>query len=336
MYNTLEASLSEAKSIVIIQPENPDGDSLGTALALNELLQEQSKTVSLFCTVDMPKYLRYIQGWDYVEKDWTGKYDLAIIVDTASDALLEKSLQTPGVRHFLDSHPVLVLDHHGDGNADDEPSALSFSHELVESHAAAATGELVADIGKELGWTITPLCAELLFTSIMSDTLGLTTPSVTPHTFATAAEMVAYGAVPADLETRRREFMKKPADILNYKGELIKRIDYHCDGQLATVHIPWEDIQKYSDRYNPSVLVLDEMRLVEGVEIAVALKTYPDGKITGKIRANKPIALDIAGYFGGGGHPYAAGFKMYETYDNAIAELVVAMTKIMEALDETI
>jgi phosphoesterase RecJ-like protein len=121
--------------------------------------------------------------------------------------------------------------------------------------------------------------------------------------------------------------MRKPADILAYKGDLIGRIEYHLDGRLATVHIPWEDIQTYSDRYNPSVLVLDEMRLVEGVEIAVAIKTYPDGKLTGKIRSNQPIADQVAGYFGGGGHSYSAGFKVNDTLAAIMPELLTAVTK---------
>jgi phosphoesterase RecJ-like protein len=81
------------------------------------------------------------------------------------------------------------------------------------------------------------------------------------------------------------------------------------------------------------VLVLDEMRLVEGVEIGVAIKTYPDGKITGKLRANTPIAEQVAGYFGGGGHKYAAGFRAYESYDTIVSELVSATDKALKDYD---
>jgi phosphoesterase RecJ-like protein len=146
---------------------------------------------------------------------------------------------------------------------------------------------------------------------------------------------MALGAHPAEIEQKRREFMKKPADILAYKAQLIERIEYYCDGKLATVHIPWEDIEKYSDRYNPSILVLDEMRLVEGVEVAVAIKTYPDGKLTGKIRANLPVCDKVAGFFGGGGHAYSAGFKIYEQYDVALRELLTATEKALHDHDTT-
>ena len=78
------------------------------------------------------------------------------------------------------------------------------------------------------------------------------------------------------------------------------------------------------------MLILEELRLVEGVEIAVAIKTYPDGKLTGKIRASKPIADQLAGYFGGGGHPYAAGFRVYEDYDSVLPELIDATMKLLD------
>ncbi len=130
--------------------------------------------------------------------------------------------------------------------------------------------------------------------------------------------------------------MKKSADILAYKGRLIERIEYLNDGKLALIHIPWEEIQQFSDQYNPSVLVLDEMRLVEGVQIGVAVKTYPDGKLTGKIRSNVPIAEQVAGFFGGGGHAYASGFRVYENYDKIITELVTATDKALTDYESSI
>lgn len=323
--------LDAASTVVIIQPENPDGDSLASALALEDMLGNRGKHITLFCSIDMPKYLRYIPGHDRVQHDWTGNYDLAIIVDTAAEALLQKTLSIPGIRHFLDSNPTVVFDHHSDA---DEDNDLSFRHTYVVDQSAAATGQLLHALAVTARWDISPLAAELMFISIGADTLGLSTSSADVATYQTAAELVRLGAVPSDIEDRRRQFMKKPADILTYKGKLLGRIHYHCDGRLATVHIPWEDIQQYSDRYNPSVLVLDEMRLVEGVDIAVAIKTYPDGKLTGKIRANKPIADVVAGYFGGGGHAYASGFKIFSDHDSTIHELVQAVDKVGHG-DET-
>lgn len=325
MFDTAIQHIRDAATIVIIQAENPDGDSLGSSLALEEILGDLGKTVTLFCEIDIPKYLRYIRGWDRVTNEWPPGADLAIIVDTTSETLLQKTLTLPSVRHTLETIDVLVIDHHT--GATDE---LQFVHTSLLSEAVA-TGEVIYELADHAGWSVNAVAAEQLFISIMADSLGLTTQATTAKSYMTAAKLVERGAVPADIEERRREFMKKPADILSYKADLIKRIEYHLDGRLATVHIPWEDISEYSDRYNPSVLVLDEMRLVEGVEVACAIKTYPDGKITGKLRANRPVCADIAGYFGGGGHVYAAGFKLHETYDQVMRELVDATDKALGA-----
>lgn len=323
MFENAKKLIEDAKSIVVIQAENPDGDSLGSATALEEILSELGKKVSLYCPVDIPKYLRYVRGWDRVTSDFDTHADLAIIVDTSADILLSKVLETPGVRSFLETHPVLVLDHHT------SESTLSFEHTLLHQDVVA-TGELLYNFSNASEWEINTQAAENMLVAIMSDSLGLTTQGTTADTFEVASKLVRLGASNNAIEERRREFMKKSPEILAYKGELISRIEYLLDGKLALVHIPWGDIQEYSDQYNPSMLVLDEMRLVEGVQVTCAIKTYPDGKLTGKLRCNTPVADQVAGYFGGGGHAYAAGFRVYEDYDTIVRELITATDKALK------
>lgn len=315
--------INDAKNIVIIQAENPDGDSLGSALALEEILSDIGKKVSLYCPVEIPKYMRYIKGWDRVNIDFDTNTDLAIIVDTTADILLTKVLESPGVRHYLETHPVLAIDHHAsDAN-------LSFDHTALLGEAVA-TAEIIFDLANQASWKVNAQAAENLMIAIMSDSLGLTVQSVSPKTFYTVGQLTELGASNYEIEQRRREYMKKSPEILKYKGQLLERIEYYLDGKMAFVHIPWEEIQTYSDQYNPSMLVLDEIRLVEGVDLGIAIKTYPDGKLTGKIRSNVPISAQIAGYFGGGGHEFAAGFRIYETLDKTMPELVEAVNKVLK------
>lgn len=325
MFDTLKTAIDSAQHVVIIQAENPDGDSLGSSIALEELIGNQGKEVTMYCRVAVPKYMRHMKGWDRVVDEFPFKADLAIIVDTLSDTLLSKTLASTGVRHWCETHPVIAIDHHASVESD-----LSFPHEVIADDAAVATGETITRIADELGWELTRPAAEALYSSIMSDSLGLTTDGTTSDSIRAIARIVDAGVKPSEMEMARRELMKKPAHVLEYKAKLIERIEYHLDGKLALVHIPWDEIEEYSDLYNPSMLVLDEMRLVEGVEIAVAIKSYPDGKITGKLRVNTPIADKIAGYFGGGGHPYAAGFRVYDGYDTTIRELITATDKLLQ------
>ncbi len=323
--------IKKAKRIVVIQAENPDGDSLGSSLALEEILGDLKKEVNLYCPVNIPKYLRYAKGWDRVTDDFDHQADLAIIVDTASKTLLDKAL-TPDILARLGKIPVLVIDHHK------TESDLPFPHQIISDPKAVATSEVIYSIAETAKWPINAQAAENLLLAILSDSLGLVTEAITAKSIHIVAELVALGAKPSELDRRRREFMKKSPEILTYKGRLLERIEYYLDGQLALVHIPWEEIAEYSDQYNPSMLVIDEMRLVEKVRLAVALKTYPDGKITAKIRANPDakIAETVASFFGGGGHAYAAGFRVYESYDKILSELIGAVDKALKDYDEAL
>ena len=324
MYTKFADFLEGKNKICVIQAENPDGDSMGSAIALDYLLEK--KEVSLYCPVDVPKYLRYFTDWSRVTNEFDYKADGYIIVDTAAEVLLSKLLDDTAIRNRLYSAPVFVIDHHE--TADD----LNFPHESIIEVRPSCT-EVIYRIAKDLRFDINKEAAEALFQGLLSDTLGLTSASVSAETFEIAAELTRLGASISELEERRREFMKKSPRILDYKADLIHRIEYSLEGSLATVHIPWEDIREYSDEYNPNVLILEEMRLVEGVQVAVAIKTYPDGKVTGKIRTSPdaPIAEKIAGYFGGGGHPLAAGFRTYDTtYEDVVRDLVKIIPEMLK------
>lgn len=221
--------------------------------------------------------------------------------------------------------PVLVIDHH------ETASDLPFRHESFSDPAAVATAEVIYDLALQSHWLVNTQAAENLLLALLSDSLGLTSEGTTAKSVRLVADLLHKGASIARIEHRRRQFMKKTPEILHYKGQLLERIEYHLDGKLATVHVPWEEIEKYSDRYNPGALVIDEMRLVEGVKVAVVIKTYPDGKLTGKIRVNPEakVAETIAKFFGGGGHAFAAGFRVYESIEKIMPELIGATDKAL-------
>ena len=155
MYDEAKRLLEAAEHVLVIQAENPDGDSLGSSLALEEILSDLGKTVTMYCPVEIPKYLRYFPGWDRVTMEFDAKADLAVIVDTSADVLLTKVLDTPGVRHHLETHPVLVIDHHM------TESTLSFDH-IPLFERAIATSEVIFHLAKDAGWTVNNEAAEHL------------------------------------------------------------------------------------------------------------------------------------------------------------------------------
>lgn len=326
--NKFKALVDAASHVLIIQAENPDGDSLASSLALEELISALDKQVSMYCPVNMPRHLRHLKGWDRVVDELPKNFDLSIIVDTSASSLLLKVF-TPEQKPKILKHPVIVIDHHATVEND-----LDFEHLEVLDKSSVATGESLFKISKQLGWDINLTTAEFLATSIMYDSMGLSSESTTAQTIRIVADLVEIGVSLAKLDALRRQTMVKGLDLTNYKGQLLQRIELIDDGRLAFLHIPFEEIEKYSDQYNPSMLVIEDMRLVDGVEIAVAVKTYPDGKLTAKLRANYSFdyADELAKSFGGGGHPYAAGFKVFDSTVEAIkVELIKAANDIRES-----
>jgi bifunctional oligoribonuclease and PAP phosphatase NrnA len=324
-------ALTTADKIIIIQADNPDGDSLASALALEEILGEMDKQVYLYCGVDIPDYLKHIAGWDRVQKDIPNQFDLSIIVDTSALVLLEK-LETSDYRNWVAARPVVILDHHA-GVACDIPYATI----ILNDDEAVATGEVIYKLADDLKWPLNLQAKTHIASSILADSLGLTSVGTTAGTYRIMADLIESGVDRPALEESRRAFMKMPEEIFRYKAKLIERTELHGDGRIALAKIPHEEIMVYSPLYNPAPLIQTDMLQLEGVLIAIVLKQYKDGKITGSIRSNSGgnIAADLAKEFGGGGHAYAAGFKVTDgrSYDEIKSALIDNAGRLLDKLN---
>lgn len=300
----IQQILGTAQRVVIIQADNPDGDSLGSALALEQILGDMGKDPYLYCGSGIPSYLTYLPGWDRVSKELPAQFDASIVVDTSAGSLLE-NLSVSGQQGWIASKPCIVIDHH------DVEATIPFAA-VICNHPAVATGEVIYELAQQLGWTLNVEAKNMLTIAIMADSLGLTTPATSGRSIHIVAELVEGGVNLAELENKRRDMMRKSQELTRYKGELLQRIEYFADERVATITIPWEEIQTYSPHYNPSMLVMEDMRLTTNTRVAIAFKLYSDDHITAKIRANygSPIAGKLAEHFGGGGHSYSSGFKM--------------------------
>lgn len=318
--------VSQAMRIVIIQADNPDADSLASALALEHIIGDLGKEPYLYCGVNIPEYLRHLEGWDRVSTELPQQFDLSIIVDTSADSLLG-AMTADGSKQRLASKPCIILDHHA--------VELSIPFATVTCNpTAVATGEVIYELAQQLDWPLNKEASYLLVASILADSLGLTTEATTARSIHIVAELVETGVNIAELEERRRELMRKAPELLPYKGQLLQRATLEAQGRVAMIVIPWEEIEKYSYMYNPSMLVLDDMRSVIGVCVAVAFKIYNDGHITAKIRCNYgyPVAGNLALHFGGGGHKYSSGFKVTDgrTLEQIKTECIAVAAELLD------
>lgn len=323
LYAQAATLITSAKHIVVLQADNPDGDSLASALAMEAILLEAGKVVTMVCGIDMPAHLRYLEGWDRVQKELPKQFDLTILVDASTQTLLE-TLDKNGSLSWLKSRPFLVLDHH------QTTEGLDFATVTINNRAVA-TGEVIYDLATATGLPLPIDAKKCIAVSIMSDSMGLTSEGTTVASIRYLADLVEQGVSLAELDTARRELMKKEPELLGYKGALLQRVTLHENNSIAVIAIPWQEIEMYSSIYNPSMLVMDDMRLTIGVCVAIAFKVYNTGRITAKIRCNSGfhIADKIATAYGGGGHPYAAGFKI-----NNVANAQQFMTQVIQKTAE--
>jgi bifunctional oligoribonuclease and PAP phosphatase NrnA len=300
----IKSILDTAECIAVLQADNPDADSLGSALALEELLENSGKKVVLYCGTDIPSYLSYIEGYDRVRNELP-KFDASIIVDASTKTLFQR-LNDEGKLAWVASKPCIVLDHHASVQ-----NPIDFAEVSLIDPTAAATGVIIYELSAGLKLKITPQAAQLLMVSILGDTQGLTNNLATPDTYRIMADLLEAGGDRAKLEEKRREQSKMPRKILSFKADLIKKTQFNEQGTIAYTAVNNREIKEFSSLYNPGPLIQGDLLQTTGVVAAIVFKIYDSGRVTASIRCNNvaDIANKLAESFGGGGHAYAAGFK---------------------------
>lgn len=324
--------LNTAQKIVILQADNPDADSLGSALALEAILAEQGKDTYLYCGVDIPDYLKYLEGWSRVNKDLPSQFDLSVIVDASTLDLFER-LKDSGNMSRLATKPCIVLDHHAETAND-----IDFATVVLNDDDASSTCEVIHMLSKELGWKVPQDALPYLLTGILGDTQGLSNQLARAETYHAVGELVEQGVDRPALEELRRASSKMPESIFRYKAKLIERTELFADGRIALVTVPQDEIISYSPLYNPGPLIQTDMLQIDGVLVGIVCKVYDTGRITGMIRCNSSggIGSDLAAALGGGGHAYAAGFKIQDgrSYDEIKKECIAKATELLDNLNK--
>ncbi|MDB5178281.1 MAG: putative phosphoesterase [Patescibacteria group bacterium] len=323
----LQTLVAEAKTILVLQPDSPDGDSIGSALGLEEILGDLGKEVALFAYREPEPYLRHLEGWDRVSQAFPKRFDLTILVDTGAPALIKSTLE----HHFtaLTAKPVVVIDHHASRN----PFGFDTIDIVTED---VATSELITQICLDLEWPINQQAAGKLTFALLSDSLNLTTSGTTAHSVAMLAELTRAGANLHELYKAKREASALSSDLLHLKGKLLQSVEFHVDGHLAIAEITPDMVAKYKDVAEPYTLILNEMQWTKGVELVAVFKNYGT-KINVPLRSTIQAAAPIAEKFGGGGHPNAAAYRCKSLDVRAeIDTLIKTFTQYKEQQDAAV
>ena len=233
------------------------------------------------------------------------------MVDNSALALLEDEHSQTSAVDILRQKPLVILDHHP------VTSDIDFASLIYNLPEMAATGQLIYAIAKELDWPLEERSATYLAASILSDSLGFTSQAIIGNSepLRVVAALVDLGVDLNALARRRLQWQEIPAKLIPYKGELLQRVEFYEQEQIALLTIEYEEIKKLGSLFNPTI-ILDGLRSVEGLRLSLGFKKYENQagqlfRVTLRIRCHRrcQVAKKLATSFGGGGHPYAAGVK---------------------------
>ncbi len=301
-----------ANSVVIAGHVSPDGDCIGSQLALTQALQALGKTVhpTLATKRTPPVNLRGLAGFDQLvfAGDVKGDIDAFVALDVPNTQRLEAS-QTK----LLHSATIsFTIDHHA---TDQRMTQYAYI-----DPKSAACALLVWQLIKCLGVKPTAQMAQCAYIGVMTDTTSFRNQNTTSDCFQAAREMMECGANPATLATD--VFLNRSLQSLQLESLAISRMKFTANSSFVVSYILRSDMTKYNAKPEDSDVIIDTLRSIRGVRVACFLKEILiDGKLVmkGSLRAKDDTDVSvIARKYNGGGHKGASGFRMYCSFDVAM------------------
>lgn len=292
------ARLCALEDPMIVMHQRPDGDTVGSAVALFHLFSAMGKGAVGLCADKIPERLAFLTEGFSVYTDPPQEKKQVVAVDVASPGQLGRL--APALAGAL--APQLMIDHHAFG--------IPFADHLTDPEAAAA-GELVFLVGEAL--VKQGVIAEIpaparraIYAALSSDTGCFRYSNTTPRTLRIAAQLLEDGKVdPADIN--HRLFEAKSERQLRAEAFAIEHTRSSEDGKLAWVSITQADKRALGVEDEHLETMIDMVRSRAGVEVAVAVRETPEGTFKASMRSTGFNVAAVASLFGGGGHVRAAG-----------------------------
>jgi bifunctional oligoribonuclease and PAP phosphatase NrnA len=287
---------------LITTHENPDGDSLGSILAMKLALEQLGKDSVMYLSGQTPLPTEYLfMPLDAIRRTWPddGADRVVLALDCANARRIGPD------ETVLERAPLVIdIDHHHDNSR--------FGDVNVIVPTASSTGEVLRDLFRELDIELTPEIAEALYIALVTDTGRFQYANTTPKTLRVAAELVEAGA---DVH---RVFQVVYENVAFAKLKLLARALEHArvyeGGRMIVSHLERSDFEAAGAAEPFSEGIIDYLRAVEGAEIAALIReppshNGPSRRVSLRTRAEEIDVSAIARKSGGGGHPQAAGFS---------------------------
>jgi len=305
------ATLLAAESIVTMGHIGPDGDSLGSMMAIAGAAINAGKKA--YATFGEPfvvgKQFRYLDTSALTRPlDVPEDIDVAVVVDTSVPDRLGSVL--PIVER---AKTVIVIDHHlsRDGDLGDI--------QVIDSSAAAAA-QVVYRLLQELNWELTSEIATALYTGIVTDTGRFQYGATSPEVHQITAALLEAGVNPPTVGQHIYE--ESPFGYLHVAGAVLSRSQLDAEARLVWTVLRRKDLTQESLKYEDADGLIDLIRIAEESDVACLLREIGDEKFKGSLRSRGRVDVSkIAGHFGGGGHRNAAGFVATGTPESIVAQI---------------
>ncbi|OGQ97825.1 MAG: phosphoesterase [Deltaproteobacteria bacterium RIFOXYD12_FULL_55_16] len=300
--------LKSAKNVLVVTHIHPDGDALGSQLALGDILRSLGKNVFLYGEEQVCHLYRFLPGGAEINSLLPALqgFDCAVALDCGDCNRLGTAMDS-----LLTVHPFLVLDHHL-GHQD-------FGDLRWISPERASTGEMVYDLAQALGADLSLEAAYCLYVAIVSDTGSFKYSSTTADTFRIAGELLRKGVKPAEVSGKLFDnFTVKRLSLMRL---VLDSLQLYAEDRLAIIAAPREVFIKTGTTQADAETFINYPRSLDTVKVAVFLKEAEYGLISVSLRSKGTYDVArIAAVFGGGGHRNAAGFKLSETSIDEVRE----------------
>lgn len=314
MFSALAKKINNASKIAIFNHEHPDGDALGSAFALKLALQSLGKQAEVFLRdgdTDTKEY-KVLEGTGICGIS-ISECDLKISLDCAE-------ISRMGCLEAEFTGNTACIDHH--------KTHVPFSDTEIVIPEAAATGEIIYALIRDMNIELTPGIAQNLYVAITCDTGSFKYSSVTPKTHRIAAELLETGIDTAELS--KRLFDSKSIEYLHIYKTGIDKLELYCDGRVAMLALTDDDFKDAGIDESQADAVVGLPRSIDGVEIGVYIRQRGTDEYKVSLRSNTDADVSaIAAHFGGGGHAKASGFSLKMPLDSAKKETVKTIEKYL-------
>ena len=307
--NEAAEKIKSAKKILVTAHINPDGDAIGSTLAVLQILRAMHKDISAYIDDKLPKNFSTLPFAEEINRPQENEKisaDLLIILDTAPDRI-GKVLE-------LTDAPILNIDHHVT-NKNDEIF-------LYVEPTAAATCEIIFRLAKILGVQITEDIAICLYTGLATDTGFFNYSNTKPATFRAAAELVECGVKP-NLVAENVE--KRTAQEVKVISAALQTAKIFFGGKVVGMFVD-ENLAKQTDTTEG---LIDLIRVIDSVDVAFLLTEKSKNFCRVSMRSKTVNVSEIAQRLGGGGHIRAAGCTLEKNFDDAKSILLNAIGRYM-------